>query len=856
MPEAWLQLELTRPWLLVALAALPLVFYYFRRSLVDFPYRQRVASLVLRSLIVVLLVLALADLTLLVPTSRKFVVFVVDASLSVGRASRAAALAYLRRAQEHAGSHKTAFVAFAERPGPIASDPPDSLDLDDGAEATNLAAAVEVAAAAIPPFYVPHLVVLSDGNQTEGDLLQAALGAGVPISTVPLAVRDDPEVQVSAVEVPAQVRQGEPFEVEVAIDSNRDGEGTIEIFRGPHRVESSRQTVEPGENRFRFRQTVEDERLVELTARIRGFDDTLVDNNTATGLVFATGKPRVLLIAGNPQATRELVWGLREQDIEADVRPGDGVPDSLSALQSYDAVILANVPATALTVRQMEVIRSYVQDLGGGLLMLGGDQSFGLGGYYKTVLEEVLPLRCDFEKEKEKPSLAMVLVIDKSGSMGGIKLELVKEAARGTVELLGPKDQIGVIAFDAGSYWVSPIESASRKHAIIDRIRTIEPSGGTNLYPAMEDAFEALDSAVARLKHAIVLTDGISAPGDFESIAARMASAQITVSTVAVGEGADRKLLETIAQIGNGRYYFCDNPQSIPQVFAKETITAGKAALQEQPFVPQVVRPSAVLNEVDLASAPFLLGYVKTEAKPTSEVILATESGDPLLVWWRYGLAVTVAFTSDASSRWAAEWLTWPEFGRFWAQVIRHAMRKSEAKGIFVHVERRGRTVEVSLDAVDPSGGFLNLAETELNVIDPGLGVRKLRMPQTAPGRYRVEFDAPRPGTYHLELSQRSDGGETFHQSRGLVVGYPDELRLRPTNHDLLREVALATGGSYSPDPEEPFASGPAAAARAVPLWPYLLIATALVFVGDVFLRRIDLALLRRTVVPAPASSG
>ena len=853
MNDVSFQLELTRPWLAVGLVALPLLYLYFRRSLVDFARWQRAASLAARTAIVVLLVLALAGLTLLLPTQRQFVVFVNDVSLSVGDESRRKAADFIREALDHVGNNETAYLSFAEEPGEVRSEMPtgpssgvagESQPPHERNEGTNLAAAIEVATASIPPFYVPHIVLLTDGNETDGNALQAALAVGIPISTVMQPTRSDPEVQVSAVEAPAQVRKGEPFYVEVVIDSNREGRGVVEVYRGPHKVESSPQSIVKGENHFRFRQAVEDERLVEYSARVHGFEDTLLDNNTASSLVFTSGKPRVLLIDSEPKTTRDFCFSLDEQDITVDVRPPEGVPESLSDLQNYEAVILSNVPATELTMHQMDVIRTYVQDLGGGLIMLGGDQSFGLGGYYKTTLEEILPVRSDFEKEKEKPSLAMVLIIDKSGSMGGMKVELAKDAAKSAVELLGRRDQVGVIAFDGASYWISEIHSASDKAYVCDRISTIQASGGTSIYPAMEDAFGALDSAVAKLKHVILLTDGHSSPGDFEGVTSRMAAGRITVSTVGVGQGADAQLLESIARIGNGRYYYCDDPQSIPQIFAKETVTASKSAINEQPFVPQMVRPTQVLSDVDVENAPFLLGYVVTRPKPTSEFILATETGDPLLVWWRYGLGMTVAFTSDAKARWAAEWLSWPGFSKFWAQVVRHVMRKGEAKGVFVRVDRKGTSSKVTLDAVDPAGGFRNQAETSLTVISPKLGSRKLSMDQIAPGRYSAEFKTPNKGTYHVELSQTNQGKPVFRQTRGLVIGYPDELRLKPANEELLKKIAAASGGRHDPRPGQVFDPGDRTAMRAEPLWPYLLCAALILFVIDVALRRIDFSLI------------
>ena len=903
-----ISLELTHPWWMAALLmVVPLLAWYFRRSLSDFPPRQLVVSLLTRCAVVTLLALSLSGLTFLRPTSQQFIIVAIDQSLSVAdddtgtdpderkdHPRQSQVDEFLDKALADAsrvGGHKVMYLPFAAqagslfqerpktvgvgaRPGLSAQDPSRKSELD--RNATDLAAAIRSAAGAMPPDYVPRIVLLTDGNQTIGDALQAALGTAsvvrsksssstlIPIDTVPLKVRDDAEVQVAAVEVPAQVREGEPFYVEVVINSNHEDEGLVEVFRGAHKVLSENRKLKPGENRFRFQQSITGERLAQYTVKIGGLkSDTLLDNNTESGLVFTTGKPRVLLIESDPKLAQQLVWALQQEEIEVDVRPVEGMPDTLADLQNYELLTLSNVPATSLSQRQMELARTYVQDLGGGFMMLGGDQSFGLGGYYKTVLEEILPVRSDFEKEKEKPSLGMVLVIDKSGSMGGDKIEMAKEAAKSAAELLGPRDQLGVIAFDGNFYWVSELQSAGNKSRIIDDISRIEAGGGTTMAPAMEEAYTTLQGATAKLKHVIMLTDGISSPGDFEGIAQNMASSRITCSTVAVGEGCDSKLLEEIARIGQGRYFEAIDPSSLPQIFAKETMTASKSAINEQPFVPQVERPTQVLADIDFETAPFLLGYVVTRRKATSEGILVSESGDPLLAWWRYGLGTTVAFTSDAKSRWGAEWLTWPGYSKFWAQVVRHAMRKNDVKGVIVDVKQERGRASVTLDAIDPSGRFLNQATTEATVIDPQLGQRKLELKQTAPGRYVAEFDTPASGAYHLNITQKTAGGTLLHQqTRGLIVGYPDELRLHPTNNELLKSLAESTGGRFNPAPEDLFATstdsrssgssksdesikGPRTVQRTTPLWPYLVSAAVLLFVLDVALRRIDFSLWR-----------
>ena len=706
--------------------------------------------------------------------------------------------------------------------------------------------------AGIPAEFVPHVILLSDGNETFGDATWAIAERRVRVSTVPLATRTEPELQVSAVNVPTQVAVDSPFNVEVVVDANHDDEVVVEVFRGDYLIHSERRKISEGENRFQFSQQID--RATQFTARIvrpdaahgalpNIFNDTLLDNNSASGLVHTAGKPRVLLVERVAEAAQALEWALTEEGIQVDVRPPQAVPDVLAELQDYDVVMLSNIPANDLNVKQMDVLRAFVREVGGGLIMLGGDESFGLGGYYKTVVEDVLPVRSDFEKEKEKPGLAMVLVIDKSSSMGGQKLELAKDAARGTVELLGDKDQIGVIAFDGMPYWVSEMTSASQKSVVIDRISAIELGGGTTLYPAMEEAFRALRSTSAKLKHVIILTDGHSTPGDFEGIAQDMAAMRITVSSVGLGE-VDEPLLRRIAEIGNGRAYFCTDATSVPQVFAKETITASKSAINEDPFLPLLVRATPVLDGINMDDAPFLLGYVVTQPKPTSEVILVhPETQDPVLSWWRYGLGMSVAFTSDARNRWAADWLSWEGFNKFWAQIVRFCLKKSDSQGMAIDIQQDGEVAHIVVDAVNASGQFLNQATTRLTIADPQLRTESMLLRQTAPGRYEADVKMSETGAWNVQVTQ-TVAGETIHQqSRGVVVGYPDELRLRNTNTALLTSLAELSGGDYQPDPRSVFTPlATESAVSVVPLWPWLLSLAAVLFVLDVALRRLELS--------------
>ncbi|MDR1962154.1 MAG: VWA domain-containing protein [Planctomycetaceae bacterium] len=853
-------LEFTHPQYLIGLILVAVLIWGFRYSLIDFSKAQRWVSFGVRLLILLLIVFALSGLTFMSPTHEKMLVFLLDQSRSIDAAATEKAQQFLDEAQKIAGKVPIRVVTFAALPQiqsqatpevtlpnetPPDETPNPATPQTDLANATNIAAALEPALALIPPRYVPHLVVLSDGNETAGDILTTAIRGGVAISTVPLPASAEPEVQLAEMKLPAQVRQGEPFYLDIVIQSNRDTEGTIVLYKDSFKVAEETKPLKTGENIFRFRQSVDDQRQQEFSVTVDARDDTILDNNQAAGLLFTGGKPRVLVIDSEPKTIRDLVSALREQDITAEVRPPEGVPRSLEELDHFEAVILSNVPATALTNHQMDLMRTYLSDLGGGLLMLGGEQSFGLGGYYKTPIEEVLPVRSDFEKEKEKPSLAICLVIDRSGSMGGQKMELAKDAAKAAVELLSPRDFAAVIAFDHESYLVCAMQSAASTGTINSAIATIEAAGGTNIYPGLVDAHEQLRRTSAKLKHVILLTDGHSSPGDYEGIVRQMVNDQMTVSTVGVGD-ADNELLKMIAENGKGRHYSCDDPQAIPQIFAKETITASKSAIHEMPFVPVVVTPTEVLAHIDIETAPPLLGYVVTRAKPTSQFILAThETGDPLLVWWRYGLGMSAAFSSDAKSRWGAEWLTWSGYSKFWAQIIRQVMRKSDQRGSMVEIRQRPGGVHLTLDVVDDADRYLNGATGQTTVIRPDLSKEEIVLQPTAPGRYEADIDLEKTnhrGGYHIQASLGLGEKNLVNQSRGVMIGYPEELRLKPTNEELLQRLAESTGGVFNPTPEELFKPDPERTAwRATPLWHYLLAIAAVLFILDVLLRRIDL---------------
>ncbi len=852
-------MEIARPFLLFLLLLLPALYYGFRRSLVDLTRTQRIVSLIIRAIIVVLLILSVADLQYLKTDDELAVIFLADISDSISTDGLETSTGFINEALKSQGvGQQAGVIGFTDRSEILKDfrdESEDELDLaeikqawleedEEAGDATNIAQAVEMAWGVFPANANKRIVLVTDGVETQGDAIHTGLRGqdfGVQIDTVPLYPSDEPEIMLERIDAPAQVKQGEPFSLEVLVHSNHEDIAEIRLFKNKFEAATQEVRLEAGENRVLFTQTSTESGTLTFDALARSTRDTRYDNNRALGIVVVSGKPKVLLIDDNEPQARYLTQALEDADIRVNVRNGLGVPDELADLQNYDLVVFADVPANRLSEKQMELIRTYVQDLGGGFMMLGSENSFGLGGYYKTPIEAILPVRTDTEKKKETPSLAMVLVIDKSGSMGGIKIELAKEAARGAVELLGRRDKIGVVAFDGSPFWISEMHSASDKMYISDQIGSITAGGGTNLYPALQQAYLALTETAAKLKHVIVLSDGMSQPGDWYGIASSMRAERITISTVGIGSGADMNLLGNLANWGGGRDYFTQDPYNIPQIFAKETITASKSAIIDEPFIPQMIKPTQVLSGIDLQLAPFLLGYVATQPRPTAEIFLVSDRGDPLLASWQYGLGKSVAFTSDAKARWASDWLEWPGYGKFWTQLVRDTMRKTTLSNFQAEIEQEKGNAHLAIDALGETGDFLNELDSDISLIAPDLKKKQLAVAQTAPGRYELDFPTNDVGPYFVNIMQKRSGEIVNTQVTGTVVSYPDEYLVHNADETGLKQLASVSGGRFNLPPEDTFRSPEQPVVLRIHLWRPFLIVALLLLLADIALRRIDL---------------
>jgi uncharacterized membrane protein/uncharacterized protein YegL len=790
-------------------------------------------------LIVTFLAFALAEPRWQSSTQKEEILLLVDQSMSVDGTALEAAGKFVAEAN-FAGA-ETAWMAFGGS-GRIFRTLDDLKKADRKLvepQESRIATALALASASFHSGHIKTAVLFSDGVSTGSVIDPAPLDAqNVRVHVVPVSAPDRPEVLVREVRVPSSVRTQEPLKVEAVIQSSRKGPAEVDLFRNGVRVATQKIERTVGRNEVRFDDRAADEKLLHYEVGVRASEDTIAENNQNGATSISQGSARVLLLSDHPESARYLELGLRQEGIKLSVRPAEGTPTQMSDLQNYDAVILDNIPASGLSRAQMDLLHSYVSDFGGGLLMLGGDQAYGLGGYFRTPVEDVLPVSCDFQKEEESPSLALALVIDRSGSMQGDKMELAKAAAKASADLLGPRDYISVIAFDSESYPIVPIQSAGISASIAGEIASITPGGGTNMAPAMEEALRQLSSNPAKLKHAILLTDGISQAGPFQELATQMAQNNITVSTVAVGDGSDTEVLQQIAQWGSGRYYETSDPTNIPQIFTKETMTASKSAIQEFPFLAKPIRAVDFLEGISWDQTPFLMGYVRTKAKPTSETWLVTERGDPLLTTWRFGLGTTAAFTSDARNRWAVEWLRWNGFGKFWAQLLRRISRQGGMGFSEVTTSERDGVVTVTVDALDPEKGFPADTGGSLHVAGPDGKVRTISLEKVLPGRWTANFPATARGIYSGQVLLERAGAPVDSRFFSTAKGFSQEYLLEPPDLKTLTALAKGTRGQVSPDPKTVFLTKDRHALFERELWPWLGLLALFCFVGDVGIRR------------------
>jgi uncharacterized membrane protein len=849
------ELELLAPRWLGILCLLPFLWVVKGASLVDMSRFQQALSVGVRALLVCGIALALARPSVTSFETRVCTVFLVDVSDSISDDQLKAAWKVVDRAWRERGENEVKLVTFAESPRAVpiekgaASPPPIARHAEKRAgEQSDMQAAIQHAYGLFPANLLRRVVVISDGNETSGDLLAESYRAaqkGIKLHAQRLPERQQKEILIRTLGLPKEVRMGAPFELTAEVYATHKEKVTLTLYKDEFvNGLDGRKTIElePGRNEVKFKSMVQEAGSVSYRLVMSDVkQDTWRSNNTASATLPVFGRPKVLYVEGEPLYASYLQRALEAEKIDVTVRGPYGVPSSMAELQKFDLLIVSDVPATYVGMGQMAAIQAYVRDLGGGFIMTGGQNSFGSGGYYGTLIERILPVRFDTEKKRDQPTLAMGLCIDRSGSMTGQKLELAKDAAKATAELLGSNDMLGVVAFDTSPYTVVRMQRAANRLRILSDISRVQPGGGTDIKCCLQEIYPMLNGVTAKVKHVILLSDGQSPYTGISQLVDEMASHRITVSAVGVGDGADRTLLQMIAERGNGRFYMTDDPQNVPKIFTKETTHVARAALVEEPVKVRPVKLANVIQGIDWGSAPYLRGYVSTKAKPLSETLLVSDYGEPIFAMWRVGLGKTAAFTSDVKNRWAVDWLRWAGYSQFWAQVAREIMRHRIQRSFEMRADVEHGLVHVSVDAIDRSDRFINGMDSTLTVLDPRRPGAKQTVPlqQTAAGRYEASFRLQSYGSFLLRATHGSEGKTVAESVTSLAVPYPKEYTDLVQNQGRLMQAAKVGGGRVDPTPAQLNDAGGEKIRYHKDLWSWVIYALLGLFLLDVLLRRI-----------------
>ncbi|MBA2280320.1 MAG: VWA domain-containing protein, partial [Acidimicrobiia bacterium] len=699
-----------------------------------------------------------------------------------------------------------------------------------------------------------------DGRATDGDAAAEAArleDAGIAVEYRLVGQTGEADLAVAAIDTPARVREGEAFDVEVTVDADQAGPVQITLLRDTEVVDERIVDVPVGRTVVSIPQVAGASGLGRYQARVSGQGDAVAENDVGYAAVQVAGPATVLLAEGTPGEAATLAAALEAAGIGTDVVDASALPP-LDRLAGYQSVILVNVQAGMLSPAQVATLAASTRDLGHGLVTIGGERSYGVGGYLGTPLEELLPVISEITDPRRRQSVAEVLAIDSSGSMGechcaegqgqnsrlpgGVeKTDIARAAAERAISALSEIDEVGVLAFNTDHEWLIDLQQLPPEDVVREGLAAIRPSGGTNLRQSLTLAAEALRQSSAALKHIILFTDGFTAIDAFDEMADEAAALYenegITVSVIATGEGAADDL-EDIAIAGHGRFYPGRDLQSIPQVMMEEAILASRDFINEGSFLPEVTSNDEVV--ADLSAAPPLLGYVATTAKPQAATLLRIgPDRDPLLTTWQVGLGRSTAWASDASDRWSQTWASWEGYVSFWSEVVRDTFGvESGTTGVSARVE--DGVLRVTVDA---EGAFADGATAVARVTGPDLQPIEIPLERSGSGEFTGEVPVSDDGTYAVgAVVNGPDGAATSGGSTLANLSYPPEFDPGEPDEAALASLSTATNGRGAITTQQAFDAADLAAGRSrVDLAPWLVLLACLLWPLAVAVSRLNL---------------
>ncbi|MEA3401769.1 MAG: VWA domain-containing protein [Armatimonadota bacterium] len=841
-----------------------------RRSYADLLGWRLAVAWAVRVVIVLALVLALAGAQLVRPAEKLTVVFAVDASHSVPNAERDRAYELVRQALAHRRpGQRCALVVFGRQAMVEAESlvRPDDVHVTaslDGGN-TDIAGALRLALGLIPPETAGRIVLCSDGNENLGaarEQLLAAEAGRVTVDVLPLHSRSQRDALVTDVSVPSEARRDEPLQARVEVRSSSPAEARLTVLVDDEPVRTQEVTLGAGRRAFTLPLSIPDPGFHRVDVVLEGEGDGLSENNIGTGFVRVRGEPKVLVVDASPQEVEALQRALKLQEIEVRVGGAPSLPTNAADLEDWDAVFLSDYPSWAMTYQQMQMLRNGTRDRGIGLGMIGGEYGFGAGGYYRSPVEEALPVSMDVTKQRSFPAAAVLIVMDTSGSMGMMedgyqKIELAAEAGCAIVDLLQPYDAVGFVASDPAPTEVAPLRKLTDREAIKQDIRSVRAGGGgISVFPSLQAAYQVLSPDKSPVRHIILLADGSDCDQQQGSVplVRQMASEKITVTAVAFGDGPHVPFLKDVAAAGQGQYYLTERARDLKGIFTREALKVAKSVLIEETFQPHHAESSELTAGFDWSSAPPLMGYVATTRKELARTPLVSHKADPVLAHWQFGLGRSLAFTSDAKAHWGAHWLDWSEFTRFWAQAVRWALRRPDSGLLHPRMERTAEGARIVVDAVAEDGSPINGLDLRATLDVPGGEARELPLPQSGPGRYEAPVEATASGAYVAGIVARGPGGFEAEKSLGFAVPYPPDYADVEADEAFLRRAATQTGGQIIKSPEQALAPPEAFPATHTDIWRPLLWLAALLLPLDVAVRR--LVIRAEDLAPAVEAVG
>ncbi len=790
-----------------------------------------------------------------------------------------------------------------------------------GQTGTDVAEALNLALSTFSPDSRRRLLLVWDGNATEGDLeaaISQAKQANVPIDVMPLEWSAGAEVYLEDLYAPTWRREGEPFTLEIILTNTSAFEtrGTLRVEQEgrPLDLSPSESGVQPGRtvvlspgrnkelvivdplpgeraNVRRFRATFEPERR-RVNGQLQAVGDGLVDNNSASAFTFVRGKGSVLYVDNvDGDGGSRLASALADEQVNVERVGIGGFPTNLVDLQAFDAIILANVPrgAGGLTAPQDAALARYVHDTAGGLVMIGGPDAYGAGGWRGSATEAVLPVDMDVPSRRQIPKGALALVMHSTEMPQGNYW--AEQCALAAIEVLNRDDDVGVLSYDyatGGSRWDYPLQPKGNGTVVAGAIRNMVLGDMPDFDDALTLALfgtqqnPGLRDSDARQKHVIIISDMDPSPPSPKLLQAYKDN-QVSISTVQVaGHGMPlQAVAKNLAEETGGTAYgpVEQNPSQLPQIFIKEATIVRRTLIKEEPEGMPVAETtdaagSELMRGVDASDAGPIFGMVLTTRKPSPLVempLLAGDQQDPLFAHWTAGLGKSAAWTSDAHNRWATRFAGSAGFGKFWAQVVRGVSRAPQSGDYEVQTTVENGRGKIVVEAVGEDARFKSRLTVAGSVLTPEGEGQTVTLVQTRPGTYEAEFDAREEGSYVVALNASGPEGASALRG-GTSVNGTDELLDLESNVAAVRRIAEETGGRVL----SPFAALTATdslfarnyvdvtgadrtlprVTSPLPIWDWLVPLLIALILIDVAIRRIAWDRELMTLVAGKARSG